>query len=412
MSFFAVPLSGLTASQSELQTISNNLANVDTDGYKDQTLSFADLFAASTSNNGADDPLQTGQGVEVSATNTNFSDGTVTSTGIPSNMALSGNGFFVVQQSDGQLAYTRTGDFTTNAAGQLIAPSGALVMGYPAVGGVVNTSAALQPLQVSTGTTSPATATTSFSATTNLDSSTAVGGTYTGTISVVDSLGESHTLSIDYTKTAANTWSYTITAPTADTGAANSTIATGTLDFDSSGNLTSPSGSISGITIPSFTDGAAAMNLTWDLTDSSGNGLMTQTDLASSTSTTTQNGVASASLDSYTIAADGTIEGTFSSGATTALGQVAVATVANPQGLTQLGQNLFQVTGGSGNADVGVAGTGGRATITGGSVEGSNVDEATEFSNMIVAQQAYDANSKSVSTFDQVEQATLQMLSS
>jgi flagellar hook protein FlgE len=412
MSFFAVPLSGLTASQSELQTISNNLANVDTDGYKDQTLSFADLFAAGTSNNGADDPLQTGQGVDVSATNTNFTNGTVSSTGIPSNMALSGNGVFVVQQSDGQLAYTRTGDFTTNADGQLIAPSGALLMGYPAVGGVVNTSAALQPLQVSTGTTSPATATTSFSTTTNLDSSTAVGGTYTGTISVVDSLGESHTLSIDYTKTAANAWSYTITAPTADTGAATPTVATGTLTFNSSGELISPIGSIPGITIPSFTDGAAAMNLSWALTDNSGNGLMTQTDLASGTSTTTQNGVASASLDGYTITANGTIEGTFSSGATTALGQVAVATVANTQGLAQLGQNLFQVTGGSGNADVGVAGTGGRATITGGSVEGSNVNEATEFSNLIVAQQAYDANSKSVSTFDQVEQATLQMLSS
>jgi flagellar hook protein FlgE len=95
MSFFAVPLSGLTASQAQLQSISNNLANVDTDGYKDQTVSFADLFAQSGINNGANDPLQTGQGVEVSATDTNYSDGTVSSTGIPSNMALSGNGFLL-----------------------------------------------------------------------------------------------------------------------------------------------------------------------------------------------------------------------------------------------------------------------------------------------------------------------------
>jgi flagellar hook protein FlgE len=411
MSFFAVPLSGLTASQAQLQSISNNLANVDTDGYKDQTVSFADLFAQSGINNGANDPLQTGQGVEVSATDTNYSDGTVSSTGIPSNMALSGNGFFVVQQSNGQVAYTRSGDFTTDSTGQLIAPNGALVMGYPAVNGVVNTSAPLQPLQIATGATVPATATSQFTATTNLDSSAAVGATYTGSIGVVDSLGAQHTLSITYTKTAANAWSYAITVPTADTGAAIPTIATGNLTFDSSGQLTAPTGSIPGIAIPSFTDGAAPMNLTWNLTDASGNGLMTQTDLASSTTTTTQNGTASASLDSYTITANGTIEGTFSSGATQAMGQVGIATVANTQGLAQLGQNLFQVTGGSGNANIGVAGTGGRGTITGGSVEGSNVDEAAEFSNMIVAQQAYEANAKSVTTFDQVEQATLQMLS-
>ena len=410
MSFFAVPLSGLTASQAQLQSISNNLANVDTDGYKDQTVSFADLFAQSGINNGANDPLQNGQGVEVSATDTNFSDGTVSSTGIPSNMALSGNGFFVVQQSNGQQAYTRNGDFTTNSTGQLITPSGALVMGYPAVNGVVNTSAPLQPLQISTGAISPASATSQFTATTNLDASAAVDDTYTGTVGVVDSLGDQHTLSITYTKTAANTWSYAITMPTADTGAASPTVATGTLTFDTSGNLTSPTGSITGISIPSFTDGAAAMNLTWNLNDSSGNGLMTQTDLASSTTTTTQNGTVSAALDSYTVTANGTIEGTFS-GATLALGQVAVATVANTQGLAQLGQNLFQVTGGSGNANIGIAGTGGRGSITGGSVEGSNVDEAAEFSNMIVAQQAYEANAKSVTTFDQVEQATLQMLS-
>jgi flagellar hook protein FlgE len=413
MSFFAVPLSGLTASQAQLQSISNNLANVDTDGYKDQSVSFADLFAQAASVNGANDPIQTGQGVEVSATDSNFTNGTVSATGIPSNMALTGDGFFVVQQSNGQVAYTRDGDFTTNAAGQLVAPSGALVMGYPATDGVVSTSSPLQPLNVGTGTIIPGTATTDFTLPTNLDSSTAVGGTYNGTIGVYDSLGDQHTLTINYTKTAANTWSYTITAPTADTGAPNPTIATGNLTFDSSGNLTSPTGSVTGITIPSFTDGAAPMNLTWNLADSSGNSLLSQTDIASGpTTTSTQNGTASASLTGYSILTDGTIEGTYSSGATQALGQVAVATVENDQGLSQLGGNLFQVTAGSGAASIGVAGTGSRATITGGSVEGSNVDEAAEFSNMIVAQQAYEANAKSVTTFDQVDQATLQMLSS
>ena len=410
MSFFAVPLSGLNASQAQMQAISSNLANVDTDGYKDQNVSFADVFSQNGINNGADDPIQTGQGVNVSATSTDFSSGDVTATGIPSNMALTGNGFFVVQQANGSLAYTRNGDFTTNTQGQLIAPSGALVLGYPAQSGVVSTSAALQPLNVNSGSITPATATTSFSATTNLDSSAAVGDTYNASPSVYDSLGDAHTLNIAYTKTAANTWSYTITAPTADTGASSATIASGTLAFNSSGQLTSPAGSVSGIDIPSFTDGAAPMTLTWNLNDSSGNGLMTQTDLTSSTSTPIQNGNASASLASYSVEPDGTIQGTFSNGTTMALGQIAVADVANPEGLDQLGANILQVTAGSGAASIGIAGTGGRGTITGGSVEESNVDIATEFSKMIVAQQAYEANSKSVTTFDQIEQATIQMI--
>lgn len=412
MSFFSVPLSGLNASQSQLQSISSNLANADTDGYKDQNVTFADVFAQTGINNGAEDPLQTGQGVSVSATNTDFSDGNTTPTGISSNMALSGNGFFITQQTNGETAYTRSGDFTTNATGQLVAPNGALVLGYPAVNGVVSTSSALQPLQVGLGAIVPATATTDFSAQTNLDSSAAVGDVYNSPISVNDSLGDAHTLNIAYTKTAANSWSYTITAPTADTGAASSTITSGTLSFNSSGQLTSPAGSITGITIPSFTDGAAPMTLTWNLNDSAGNGLMTQTDIASSTGTPTQNGIGSATVSGYSIEPDGTISGTLSTGATMTLGQVAVATVANTEGLEQIGGNMFQATAASGAGEAGIAGTGGRGTITGGSVEESNVDIATEFSKMIVAQQAYEANSKSITTFDQVEQATIQMMSS
>lgn len=408
MSFFAVPLSGLNASQSSLQTISANLANVDTDGYKDQNLTFNDLFAQSSLSNGALDPLQTGQGVAVASTTSDFTNGNASATGLSSNMALSGNGFFVVQQTNGNVAYSRAGDFTTNNSGQLVAPDGSLVLGYPATNGVVNTSAALQPLQTGTGLIIPAAATSTFSAAVNLN---ATGATANSTINVYDSLGASHVLTVNYTKTSANNWSYTITAPTADTGAATSTIATGTMTFDSSGKLTSPAGSVTGIAIPSFTDGAAPMNLTWNLNDTSGNGMITQTDLASSTGSTVQNGNAAGTLTGYTVEADGTVQGSFSTGTTMALGQVAVATVVNTQGMQQIGNNLYQVTAGSGAAEAGIAGTGGRGIIEGGSVEASNVDVATEFSKMIVAQQAYQANAKAVTTFDQIAQTTIQMLS-
>jgi flagellar hook protein FlgE len=410
MSSFSIPLSGLNASQAALQSVSANLANVDTDGYKDQNLTFSDVFAQASSSNGAGDPLQTGQGVETASTTSDFTNGNVSSTGIPSNMALSGSGFFVVQQAGGSTAYSRAGDFTTNTNGFLTAPDGSLVMGYPAVDGVVNTAATLQPLQLGSGLVSPAQATTTFGATTNLSATATVGTVVPATVDVYDSLGAPHILTVDYTKTGTNAWSYSISVPTADTGAGSATIATGNLTFDSSGNLTSPTGTVTGITVPSFTDGAAPMNLTWDLNDSSGNGTLTQSDLASSTSNAVQNGGAAGTLSEYTVQADGTIEGTFSNGTTQALGQVAVATVNNVQGLQQISNNLYQVTAGSGAAEVGVAGAGGRGTITGGSVEQSNVNEATEFSRMIVAQQAYQANAKSVTTFNQIAQATIAML--
>src|ERR1700759_903997 len=149
MSSFAIPLSGLNAAQSQLNAVSNNLANMNTVGFKDQTVNFSDLFATAYAihTNGSGDPLQTGLGVKVSSVDSDFTEGSLTETGTQSNMALSGAGFFVTQDARGGQDYTRAGDFTTNKAGQLTTPEGNLVLGYPATAGVVNTSAPLQPLQ-------------------------------------------------------------------------------------------------------------------------------------------------------------------------------------------------------------------------------------------------------------------------
>ena len=207
MGSFGIPLSGLIASQAQLQSVSNNLANIDTVGYKDTTLNFSDVFAQSSTLNGADDPVQTGLGVSTDQTTTDFSDGATTETDVASNMALSGNGFFVVQSADGTQSYTRAGNFTANSSGDLVTADGQSVMGYPAVNGVVDTSAPLQALQVGLGSVTPATATTSMSITANLDSSATTGTSFTSTVPVYDSLGTSHELSVDYTKTGDNTWS-------------------------------------------------------------------------------------------------------------------------------------------------------------------------------------------------------------
>ena len=409
MGFFGVPLSGLLASQSQLQAVSNNLANLDTVGFKDQTVSFSDLFAQSSLLDGANNPIDTGVGVASTETSTDFTDVAPTATGINSNMALSGNGFFVAQTASGVQNYTRAGNFTANSQGQLTTADGELVMGYPAVNGVVSSTAPLQPLQIGLGSTVTATATTQFSMPANLNSAAASGSTFPSTIPVYDSLGQTHNLTVTYSKTGTNSWNYSVDVPTADTGAATTQVASGSLTFDSSGNLTSPTGNVA-INIPTFTDGAAPMNLQWNLHDTSGNPTLTQTDAASAVSGDAQNGRASGILTNFTVSANGTIDGTYTNNQTIALGQVAVATFYNTQGLVRTGGNNYQVTSGSGPASIGVAGTGGRGTITGGSVENSNVDVATEFAKMIVAQQAYQANAKTITTLDQISQTIIQMI--
>jgi flagellar hook protein FlgE len=411
MGSFSIPLSGLTAAQQQLQAVSNNLANIDTTGYKDGTLTFSDVFSQAGNTNGSGDPVQIGSGVSVASMDTNFTDGTVSSTGTASNMALSGNGFFVTESSTGVQEYTRSGDFTTNKSGQLVTPNGDLVQGYPAVNGVVNTSASLQALHVSNLTT-PAVASTTVGITANITSSTAVGDTATSsTAPIYDSLGTSHTLSVSYTKTAANTWTYTVTVPSTDltsgTGT-NTTVSTGTLNFDTSGALLSTS-TIPSISITGLADGAADISLT-GLFGTAAAPTITQTSSASTTSATATDGLTSGTLSSYAVDSDGTIEGTFSNGKTLALGQVAVASFANNQGLTSVGNNSYKPTNASGSAVIGIAGTGGRGTIKGGATEASNVDIATEFAKLIVAQQAYSANAKSVTTFSTISQATLQMI--
>jgi flagellar hook protein FlgE len=412
MSAFSIPLSGLAASSDSLNVIANNLANLNTDGYKDQSLNFADVFNQMQGVSGNGDPIQIGSGVEVSGQTSNFTNGTVSSTGIASNMALQGNGFFVVDGNN-QTSFTRDGDFTVNSQGQLCTPEGQLVMGYPAVNGVVSTTAALSPINVNQASNIPAVPTSNFQMNANLDASASVGDTFSTPITIYDSLGTSHEMTVQFTNTAPNTWSYSISLPAADTGGTGTatTLATGTLNFNSSGNLTSPTSPITGIDIPNLADGAAPMALSWNLTGTGGASSLTQQDAASATNSTTQNGYGVGTLTGYSVLADGTVQGQFSNNQTMSLGQVAVASFANVQGLTQLGSNDFQATFASGTAVVGQAGAGGNGSITGGAVEESNVDLSTEFANMIVAQQGYEANAKVLTTMDQVSQATIQLIS-
>ncbi|MGO8794603.1 MAG: flagellar hook protein FlgE [Candidatus Sulfotelmatobacter sp.] len=410
MASFSIPLSGLAATSEALNIISNNLANLNTDGYKDQTANFQDLFYQNYGTDGAGDPIQVGAGTEVGSVASNMSDGSLQDTGVSSNAAITGNGFFVTEQANGTLQYTRAGDFTVNSAGQLVTTDGQTVMGYPAVNGVVNQGAVLSPLQVGQGQNSPPAATTTMQQTTNLDAAATVGTTFSTPMTVYDSLGEAHVLTFNYTMTAPNTWTYQVTLPAADTGGAGAptVLASGTMNFDSSGNLTSPVGSIP-VALTGLADGAANMNVSWSLTDPNGNSLMTQVASASATSATNQNGYIAGTLQNFTIMQDGTIDGQFSNGQTQAIGQIALANFANPQGLQLVGGGSYQTTLSSGAAVIGTANSGGLGTITGGAVELSNVDISTEFTNLIVVQRAFEADARVVTTFDSVSSSTINL---
>jgi flagellar hook protein FlgE len=405
---FSIPLSGLNASDTALATISNNLANLNTTGYKDTNVNFQDMFYQLLGSNGSGDQLQVGAGTSVGSIATNFSGGSVEDTGVNTDVAITGNGFFVVQDG-GNTYYTRAGDFTQNASGYLVTADGYEVMGYPATNGVVNTNGGLEPIQLPMGMISAPTATQNISLEANLSSNTAVGGTYDTNITVYDSLGTSHVLSLDFTRTSSG-WSYTATLPSSDitggTGTAT-TVASGSLSFDSNGNLTSTTPIT--LSIPNLADGASTMSMNWELASSSGTGLITQVSGSSSTSNTTQDGATSGSLTSFSINSDGTISGAFSNG-TKVVGQIALANFANLQGLTKEGDNNYSATISSGAAVVGTPGTSSMGTLTGSALELSNVDMSTEFSNLIIAERGYQANAKSVTTFDQIAQDTINLI--
>jgi flagellar hook protein FlgE len=239
-----------------------------------------------------------------------------------------------------------------------------------------------------------------------------VGGTFSTSVAVFDSLGGSHVLTYNFTKTAANAWNYAITIPAADVGTTGAPVSvkTGTLTFNGAGQLLTPAANVAGIPITGLADGATNLTFSWNVFDANGNGQLTQVSGPSATSATQQDGFASGSLVSYLIESDGTVQGTFSNGQTAALGQIAMASFANQQGLVRNGSNDFLASLSSGQADVGTPGTGGRGTLSGGSLEQSNVDIATQFAQLIVAERSYQANAKSVTTFDEVTQTTINLI--
>ncbi len=407
MPAFSIPLSGLSANTVALNTIGNNLANLNTTAYKKEDAHFSDLYYQNLGTSGANAPVQVGFGTRVSSIASDFSQGNISTSSSATDMAINGSGFFVVQNA-GVQELTRTGNFSLDAKGNLITSSGDNVMGYPVVNGVANTNSTLVPLQLPIGSTQTPKPTSNFSITASLDASAAVGTVFSRNQQMFDSLGASHQVSMTFTKTAVNQWGYAFALPSGEsTGSSNTT---GTLTFNTDGTLATPTTNVSGITFSGMADGGANMVLGWQLRDSNGAGLMTQASGTSSVNTSSQDGYASGSYQSFSLDASGVISALFSNGHTNVVGQLAIASVANAAGLSRGGENVYKPTTGSGLVTIGAANTGGRGQITGYALEQSNVDISTEFANLIVAQRSFEANSKTVTAFDTITQDTISML--
>lgn len=406
MPSFATALSGLESNNTALNTIANNLANMNTVGYKDQTDQFSTLFYQQL-NGGVNGGVQVGVGTQVATTETDFSDGGPTSTGQATDMALQGNGFFVIDDN-GQQELTRAGDFVLSQSGALQTTSGASVMGYPASNGSITLGSGVQPIVLPLGQTLAAKQTGSMNIQANLDASAAVGTNVPAPVTLYDSLGGAHQATVTFTKTGTNTWSYSVALPAGE--AASSAGTTGTLTFDGNGNLTSPTGTVGGISFSGLSDGASNMSFSWNLGGAGTGGTVTQTATASNVASATQDGYTSGSYKGFSVDGNGIVEASFSNGQNEVVGQVAVASVANQQGLQATNNTAYVATLASGSAVIGTAGNAGRGTIEGEALESSNVDVSTEFSALIVAQRAFEANSKSVTTFDQATQEAINMI--
>ena len=417
-SAFYSGLSGLATNANALNVIGNNLSNINTVGFKGSSTTFRDIFSTSlggVSTQGNGNPIQFGLGVQVNSVSQDFSQSSFQGTGNALDMAIQGNGFFTLQTSDGRQVFTRAGNFTRNNGGFLVASDGSNVMGWnrDATTGTVNTSASLAPISIDAGTTASAFATQNIRTGVNLNASAATGATslLTTPIQVYDSQGNTQTLTVTYTKTGTNTWSYAIAGPAGATVGGQST---GTLTFSSSGALQDINGlgaSAAADPILNITwgNGAAASTINFNMVNTDGSSNITQFSAASSTSSSFQDGYGAGTLRDLTVDQNGIISGTFTNGQVIQLAQVALSTFNNVNGLVQTGNNHWGQSLASGSPTIGLANQGGRGGVLGSNLELSNVDVAGEFTKLILSQRGYQANSRIVTTTDELLQETLNL---
>ncbi|QLM08564.1 flagellar hook protein FlgE [Escherichia fergusonii] len=391
---FSQAVSGLNAAATNLDVIGNNIANSATYGFKSGTASFADMFAGS----------KVGLGVKVAGITQDFTDGTTTNTGRGLDIAISQNGFFRLVDSNGSVFYSRNGQFKLDENRNLVNMQGLQLTGYPAAGTPPTIQQGANPTNISIPNTLMAAKTTTTAAmqinlnssdplptVKTFDASNADSYNKKGSVTVFDSQGNAHDMSVYFVKKKDNTWQV-YTQDSSD--AASQATAATTLEFNANGMLVK--GETANITTGAI-NGAVPATFSLSFLNS-----MQQNTGANNIVATTQNGYKPGDLVSYQINDDGTVVGNYSNEQTQLLGQIVLANFANNEGLASEGDNVWSATQASGVALLGTAGTGNFGTLTNGALEASNVDLSKELVNMIVAQRNYQSNAQTIKTQDQI----------
>jgi flagellar hook protein FlgE len=409
-------ISGLRAHQQMMDVTGNNIANVNTTGYKSSQAVFQDTLsqmvnAAGAPQNlaGGTNPAQAGLGVRLASINSNFGQGAAQTTGKSSDMMIQGDGFFVVK-SGGEAVYTRAGSFTFDANGSLTTPNGQVVQGWSGVNGQVNTAgvpgAIVLPIGVSLApaATQNVTLTGNFSNEALVDDPAAspvvIGGSKAIPIKMYDAFGAANTVVANFLKTAADTWTMTLDFSNVPVPAGGSApVPTPCpITFVNGRPMTAPSATSTTATPDGFLNTMTVDGYTFDVHD------LTQYSGQTEARISNSDGSGAGVLSSYTVSNTGQIVGVFSNGLKETLGQVALANFNNVNGLEKIGDSMYRSTVNSGLAQIGAAGSAGLGLITSGALEMSNVDLAQEFTNLVIAQRGFQANSRVITTSDEILQ--------
>jgi flagellar hook protein FlgE len=411
-SMFAA-VTGLRSHQAFMDVVGNNIANVNTTGYKSSSVLFEDILSqnlngagAPTGSSGGTNPAQVGLGVRLTGVSINFAQGATQLTGRSTDFAIQGDGFFAVD-AGGQTAYTRNGSFSLDANGNLVTADGAFVKGWQAdQSGNVSTNSSVGHIKIPVGQIINPITTTSLKIGGNLPADAATGTVVSAGINVFNSLGSSIPLRAEFTKIANAAGSVNWQVKVFDSG--NNLISgPAAVTFDLNGALTSTSPTVTQAqlnTIAGTSGTWAAGGMTLDFGAATDPDRLSGSGGLNTAAALSQNGSAVGSVIGFSVSEQGLISGTFSNGRSQAIGQIALATFANPNGLLKQGGSLYSESANSGNAQIGVAGQGGRGTLSGGTLEMSNVDLAAEFTNLIVAERGFQANSRVITTSDQILQ--------
>ncbi len=408
---FQQGLSGLNAASKSLEVIGNNVSNANTVGFKQSQAQFADVFASSLTGSGAS---QIGIGTKVAKVQQQFTQGNVTNSNNPLDIAINGGGFFRLSDN-GTTTYSRNGQFQLDKQGFIVNAQGKNLTGYTMANGVLSTGSPAN-LQISTSDLAPQ-STTAVTGLFNLDSrdTALVSASFDPTdpttyhhstsVNVYDSLGNSHIMQNFFVKTGAGAWDVYTTAdgnPTTYTPPA-APVPTANMVFNGTGVGPTVTPAVPTVSIPVGTGATTPFSVTLDFSQS------TQFGSSFSVNSLSQDGFTSGRLSGFSFSSDGTIVGRYTNGQSATLGQVVLANFTNPNGLQSLGNNAWAETADSGPSLVGIPNTGNLGVLQSSAVEDSNVDLTAELVNMITAQRIYQANAQTIKTQDQVLQTLVNL---